>query len=119
MVVNKGKKARVAERTREENDHVDGDLVLSIEKLQEIQDELEKVRDSVALYLSFHPSRPLSPFFFFPGVLAEMPAMSVREILLLCYSNGRDSIIPILERPGPPHGSSSSSDPRSFRFCVF
>ncbi|KAK1291477.1 hypothetical protein QJS10_CPB17g00598 [Acorus calamus] len=38
-----GKKSKVAERDVEENnDHVDGDLVLSIEKLQEIQDELEK-----------------------------------------------------------------------------
>ncbi|KAK1293770.1 hypothetical protein QJS10_CPA16g00462 [Acorus calamus] len=44
MVADRGKKSKVAERDVEENnDHVDGDLVLSIEKLQEIiQDELEK-----------------------------------------------------------------------------
>ena len=38
-----GKKSKVAERVEEDSDHVDGELVLSIEKLQEIQDELEKV----------------------------------------------------------------------------
>ncbi|KAK1293171.1 hypothetical protein QJS10_CPB17g01282 [Acorus calamus] len=44
MVADRGKTSKVAERDVEENnDHVDGDLVLSIEKLQEIQDELEKV----------------------------------------------------------------------------
>ncbi|CAA7396079.1 unnamed protein product [Spirodela intermedia] len=48
MVTNKGKKAKVAERTREENDHLDGDLVLSIEKLQEIQDELEKINEEAS-----------------------------------------------------------------------
>lgn len=44
MVADKGKKTKVAEN--EEADHVDGELVLSIEKLQEIQDELEKVINS-------------------------------------------------------------------------
>ena len=44
MVVDKGKKLKLSEKGEEENsDHIDGDLVLSIEKLQEIQDELEKV----------------------------------------------------------------------------
>ncbi|XP_020091036.1 NAP1-related protein 2-like isoform X2 [Ananas comosus] len=43
MVADKGKKTKVAEN--EEADHVDGELVLSIEKLQEIQDELEKVNE--------------------------------------------------------------------------
>lgn len=38
-----GKKSKVAERGQEDSDHIDGELVLSIEKLQEIQDELEKV----------------------------------------------------------------------------
>lgn len=49
MVADKGKKAKVAEREGdEENDHIDGELVLSIEKLQEIQDELEKVNEEAS-----------------------------------------------------------------------
>lgn len=46
MVADKGKKVKVsaAEKFEEENsEQLDGELVLSIEKLQEIQDELEKV----------------------------------------------------------------------------
>lgn len=44
MVADKGKKMKLAEKGEEENsEQIDGDLVLSIEKLQEIQDELEKV----------------------------------------------------------------------------
>ncbi|XP_058096523.1 NAP1-related protein 2-like isoform X2 [Magnolia sinica] len=48
MVADKGKKSKVAEREGEESDHIDGDLVLSIEKLQEIQDELEKVNEEAS-----------------------------------------------------------------------
>ncbi|KAK1309325.1 hypothetical protein QJS10_CPA09g01479 [Acorus calamus] len=49
MVADRGKKSKMAERDVEENnDHVDGDLVLSIEKLQEIQDELEKVNEEAS-----------------------------------------------------------------------
>ncbi|KAK1304211.1 hypothetical protein QJS10_CPB11g00345 [Acorus calamus] len=45
MVADKGKKSKVVERDVEENNnHMDGDLVLSIEKLQKIQDEFEKTR---------------------------------------------------------------------------
>lgn len=44
MVADKGKKSKVVETGQEDDsDHIDGELVLSIEKLQEIQDELEKV----------------------------------------------------------------------------
>lgn len=46
MGADKGKKQKVSEKGDEESNNVeniDGDLVLSIEKLQEIQDELEKV----------------------------------------------------------------------------
>ena len=44
MVADKGKKMKVGEKVDEENaEQIDGELVLSIEKLQEIQDELEKV----------------------------------------------------------------------------
>ncbi|KAF8408090.1 hypothetical protein HHK36_007231 [Tetracentron sinense] len=49
MVADKGKKSKVAERGEEEDsDHIDGELVLSIEKLQEIQDELEKVNEEAS-----------------------------------------------------------------------
>uniref|UniRef100_A0A1D1YBW8 Protein SET n=1 Tax=Anthurium amnicola TaxID=1678845 RepID=A0A1D1YBW8_9ARAE len=48
MVANKGKKAKVAERAGEENDHIDGELVLSIEKLQEVQDEIEKINEEAS-----------------------------------------------------------------------
>jgi template-activating factor I len=51
MGADKGKKPKLSEG--EENEHIDGDLVLSIEKLQEIQDELEKVNIySLSLSLS-------------------------------------------------------------------
>lgn len=45
MVADKGKKMKVAERGEEEEDNnqIDEALVLSIEKLQEVQDDLEKV----------------------------------------------------------------------------
>ncbi|KAJ1700177.1 hypothetical protein LUZ63_008689 [Rhynchospora breviuscula] len=50
MGADKGKKAKVSEGEGEgeENEHIDGDLVLSIEKLQEIQDELEKVNEEAS-----------------------------------------------------------------------
>lgn len=41
MVADKGKKVKVGEE--DVSDQIDAELVLSIEKLQEIQDELEKV----------------------------------------------------------------------------
>lgn len=46
MVADKGKKSKVAEE--ENSDHIDGDLVLSVEKLQEVQDELEKVNEEAS-----------------------------------------------------------------------
>ncbi|KAL6965942.1 hypothetical protein U1Q18_048510, partial [Sarracenia purpurea var. burkii] len=49
MVVDKGKKTKVGEKGEEENaEHIDGDLVLSIEKLQEIQDDLEKINEEAS-----------------------------------------------------------------------
>ncbi|KAB1223291.1 NAP1-related protein 2 [Morella rubra] len=49
MVADKGKKSKVAETAEvEDSDHIDGDLVLSIEKLQEVQDELEKVNEEAS-----------------------------------------------------------------------
>lgn len=49
MVGDKGKKLKVGEKGEEENaEHIDGDLVLSIEKLQEIQDELEKINEEAS-----------------------------------------------------------------------
>lgn len=51
---NKGKKLKAADKNDEENaEQIDGELVLSIEKLQEIQDELEKVPSFLlGIYLS-------------------------------------------------------------------
>jgi len=50
---NKGKKLKAADKNDEENaDQIDGELVLSIEKLQEIQDDLEKVPSSTSSALS-------------------------------------------------------------------
>ena len=43
----KGKKAKTDTDAGEENEQIDGALVLSIERLQEIQDELEKVSSSL------------------------------------------------------------------------
>ena len=40
---NKGKKLKVAEKGEEDNNQIDEELVVFIEKLQEIQDDLEKV----------------------------------------------------------------------------
>ncbi|KAA8540960.1 hypothetical protein F0562_024902 [Nyssa sinensis] len=49
MVADKGKKLKVGEKGEEENaEHIDGELVLSIEKLQEIQDELEKINEEAS-----------------------------------------------------------------------
>lgn len=49
MGADKGKKLKVEEKPEvEEVDHIDGELVLSIEKLQEIQDELEKVNEEAS-----------------------------------------------------------------------
>ncbi|WOL02698.1 hypothetical protein Cni_G11417 [Canna indica] len=45
MVTDKGKKCKLVE---EASEHIDGDLVLSIEKLQEIQDEIEKVNEEAS-----------------------------------------------------------------------
>nr|TKS00758.1 hypothetical protein D5086_0000180010 [Populus alba] len=46
MVADKGKKLKVTDE--EETDHIDGELVISIEKLQELQDELEKVNEQAS-----------------------------------------------------------------------
>ncbi|KAL6541826.1 Asparagine-rich protein (ARP protein) [Orobanche gracilis] len=50
MGVDKGKKQKVAEAEEEKNgsEHIDGELVLSIEKIQEIQDELEKINEEAS-----------------------------------------------------------------------
>ncbi|KAF2316253.1 hypothetical protein GH714_041594 [Hevea brasiliensis] len=46
MVVEKGKKSKLIEK--EHSDHIDGELIISVEKLQEIQEELEKHIDEEA-----------------------------------------------------------------------
>ncbi|KAL4285377.1 hypothetical protein GQ457_16G024040 [Hibiscus cannabinus] len=48
MVADKGKKMKVAEKEEENYEQIDGELVLSIEKLQEIQDELEKINEEAS-----------------------------------------------------------------------
>ncbi|WOK96842.1 NAP1-related protein 2 [Canna indica] len=50
MGTDKGKKSKVAEpgAEGEETEHIDGELVLSIEKLQEVQDELEKINEEAS-----------------------------------------------------------------------
>ncbi|KAL7139232.1 hypothetical protein ABFS83_09G037000 [Erythranthe nasuta] len=50
MVADKGKKQKseVAEEEINGGEHIDGELVLSIEKLQEIQDELEKINEEAS-----------------------------------------------------------------------
>ncbi|KAF9591045.1 hypothetical protein IFM89_001255 [Coptis chinensis] len=49
MGADKSKKSKVSERGEEEDsEHIDGELVLSIEKLQEVQDELEKVNEEAS-----------------------------------------------------------------------
>ncbi|KAL5582317.1 hypothetical protein UlMin_014759 [Ulmus minor] len=48
MVADKPKKSKVAPEEEEENDHVDASLVLAIEKLQEVQDDLEKVNEEAS-----------------------------------------------------------------------
>ncbi|CAD5189287.1 unnamed protein product [Musa acuminata subsp. malaccensis] len=50
MGADKGKKSKVAEEGADgaEPEHIDGELVLSIEKLQEIQDELEKINEEAS-----------------------------------------------------------------------
>ncbi|KAI5683743.1 hypothetical protein M9H77_04971 [Catharanthus roseus] len=51
MGADKGKKQKVSDKGEEENnnvEHIDGDLVISIEKLQEIQDELEKINEEAS-----------------------------------------------------------------------
>ncbi|XP_057450285.1 NAP1-related protein 2-like [Lotus japonicus] len=47
MVADKTKKQKVSEKS-ENPEEIDGDLVLSIEKLQEIQDELEKINEEAS-----------------------------------------------------------------------
>ncbi|CAA7013665.1 unnamed protein product [Microthlaspi erraticum] len=49
MVADKSKKAKIEEKIDEENiEQIDGELVLSIEKLQEIQDDLEKINEKAS-----------------------------------------------------------------------
>ncbi|GAB4845484.1 Asparagine-rich protein (ARP protein), variant 2 [Ancistrocladus abbreviatus] len=49
MVADKGKKLKVTDKNEEENaEQIDGELVLSIEKLQEIQDDLEKINEKAS-----------------------------------------------------------------------
>ncbi|KAE9466561.1 hypothetical protein C3L33_01523, partial [Rhododendron williamsianum] len=46
MIADRGKKSKITEE--EDSDHIDADLVLSIEKLQEVQDQLDKVNEEAS-----------------------------------------------------------------------
>ncbi|KAL3525939.1 hypothetical protein ACH5RR_014311 [Cinchona calisaya] len=48
MVAEPGKKSKVATDPEEDSDQIDGELVLSIMKLQEVQDEIEKVNEEAS-----------------------------------------------------------------------
>ncbi|EOA35614.1 hypothetical protein CARUB_v10020829mg [Capsella rubella] len=49
MVADKSKKSKIEEKVEDENlEQIDGELVLSIEKLQEIQDDLEKINEKAS-----------------------------------------------------------------------
>ncbi|XAR51747.1 hypothetical protein NMG60_11006466 [Bertholletia excelsa] len=48
MVADRSKKSKVAETTEEVSDHIDREFVLAVEKLQEAQDELEKVNEEAS-----------------------------------------------------------------------
>ncbi|KAM5570734.1 NAP1-related protein 2 [Rosa sericea] len=49
MVADKGKKPKLSDKPEDENpDQIDEKLVLSIEKLQEVQDELEKINEEAS-----------------------------------------------------------------------
>lgn len=66
MVEDKGKKPKLSDKSEDQNtDAIDEKLVLSIEKLQEIQDELEKVLpfSSPSLLFDFFPSSSVSKLF--------------------------------------------------------
>lgn len=48
MVADRGKKPKVKDAGDEDSDHLDSDLVLSIEKLQEFQDQLDKINEEAS-----------------------------------------------------------------------
>lgn len=88
MVADKSKKLKVSEKG-ENAEEIDGELVLSIEKLQEIQDELEKVSNSLCLVLfvfsnsqiwSFQSSFPVCSI-----NASELDASNLTEYL--CFRN--------------------------------
>ncbi|KAJ0786167.1 putative nucleosome assembly protein (NAP) [Helianthus annuus] len=48
MVADKGKKPKIAEKTAEEAEQIGSELLQSIEKMQEVQDELEKINEEAS-----------------------------------------------------------------------
>jgi len=78
MVADRTKKLKVSEKG-ENLDEIDGELVLSIEKLQEIQDELEKVP------IIRYPTRfPSSSFFVFSiSRITDLPSFFFLEVFML------------------------------------
>lgn len=73
MVADKSKKAKI------EEEQIDGELVLSVEKLQEIQDDLEKVKNPF-----FAPISPdFSNFLFMCPVLMAFVNFITSKLVFL------------------------------------
>lgn len=106
MVADKGKKLKQSEKEEEVNsDHIDGDLVLSIEKLQEIQDDLEKV---ISLFLCLvPPENPgkkgrgdllllwLPSFYFYGFFLLEHAGFKILIFFFTCIFVGTKRLVSV------------------------
>nr|GLL18710.1 NAP1-related protein 2-like isoform X2 [Ipomoea trifida]GME09380.1 NAP1-related protein 2-like isoform X2 [Ipomoea batatas] len=81
MVADRGKKSKVADVAPEEDSrHIDQDLILSIEKLQEVQDELEKVL--------------FSPLYVFPFIFISFRSYDL-QFGIICTGEFLSSILPV------------------------
>lgn len=56
MIADRGKKSKVADE--QDSEHIDAELVLSIEKLQEVQDQLDKVSLFAFEFFNYAPLWP-------------------------------------------------------------
>lgn len=80
MVEDKGKKPKVSEKGEDDNsDNIDEKLVLSIEKLQEIQDELEKVIPSNPFMLMAF----FEAFFFWLIISGSICSPKIRQKIIV------------------------------------
>lgn len=85
MGADKGKKQKIGEKGEDEpintnnSEHIiDGDLVLSVEKLQEIQDELEKV-------FSFFPVFFYKMFYDLMVLISSLHQETRKKLFLLFF----------------------------------